>query len=91
MQPSLSFLLKLLITISLLFLYFLCEEQSQGAERGRGALNQTLLFYLCLHLLLLKKCKSVLMFWIPLASVNCASMFELIKNFLSSITTLNAE
>ena len=29
------------------------------------------------------------MFWIPRASNNCASMFELVENFLSSKTTLN--
>ena len=31
------------------------------------------------------------MFWIPYASNNRASMFELIKNFLSPITTLNGQ
>ena len=73
------------ITISLCcFLFY-----SRSKAKGLGGLNQTQYFSTFLNSLFLKKCKSILMFWIPHASNNPVSMFELIKNFLSSKTTLN--
>ena len=63
----------------------------RSKAKGLGGLNQTPFFYIIfVNSLFLKKCKSVLMFWIPYASNNRASMFELIKNFLSPITTLKS-
>ena len=64
----------------------------RSKAKGLGVLNQTPFFYIIfVNSLFLKKCESVLMFWIPYASNNRASMFELIKNFLSPITTLNGQ
>ena len=62
---------------------------ARSKTKGLGRLNQTPFSYIFLNSLFLKKCKSILMFWIPQASNNRASIFELIKNFLSSKTTLN--
>ena len=62
---------------------------TRSKANGLGALNQTPFSYIFLNLLFLKKFKSILMFWVPYASNNRASMLELIKNFLSSKTTIN--
>ena len=46
-------------------------------------------FFLYILKFTVKKCKNVVMFWIPHASNNRASMLKSTKNFLSSKTTLN--
>ena len=73
------------ITISLYCFLFYARSKAKGL----GGLNQTPYFSTFLNSLFLKKCKSILMFWIPHATNNRASMFELIKTLLSSKTTLN--
>ena len=72
--------------IAILF-SFLGEGQRQRA----GGTQSNIFFLYILKFIVSEKIqeKSVLMFWIPYASNNRALMFELIKNFLSSKTTLN--